>query len=165
LAVLAFALLWLQIGLGGWVSTNYAVLACNTFPSCQGSWWPDMDFRQGFSLWRELGEGPAGGSISFAALTAIHYVHRLAAYALFLVLLLLAACLKRWPAYRQHAIYLAGLILLQAATGISNVVLGWPLLAAVLHTAGAAALVLVLTGVVCSALAASRSKSALSHKP
>ncbi|MDB5897247.1 MAG: cytochrome controlling protein rane protein-like protein, partial [Ramlibacter sp.] len=44
----AFGLLWLQIALGGWVSTNYAVLACSTFPSCQGSWWPTMDFRQGF---------------------------------------------------------------------------------------------------------------------
>ena len=32
------ALVALQVVLGGWVSTNYAVLACTTFPTCQGSW-------------------------------------------------------------------------------------------------------------------------------
>ncbi|MEQ1657388.1 MAG: COX15/CtaA family protein, partial [Hylemonella sp.] len=70
-------LLTLQIALGGWVSTNYAVLACTEFPACQGSWWPEMDFFQGFELWRELGLTGDGQHISFAALTAIHYVHRL----------------------------------------------------------------------------------------
>ncbi len=48
LAAGCFALLWLQVALGGWVSTNYAVLACSDFPTCQGSWWPAMDFAQGF---------------------------------------------------------------------------------------------------------------------
>ncbi|MDB5939538.1 MAG: cytochrome oxidase assembly [Polaromonas sp.] len=146
----AFALLWLQIALGGWVSTNYAVLACTDFPACQGSFWPSMDFRQGFTLWRELGAGPEGGFISFQALTAIHYVHRLAAYAVFAALMLLALRLHRLPAFRLQARWLAGLSLLQVATGLSNVVLGWPLLAAVGHTGGAAALVVVLTGIVCS---------------
>ena len=146
----AFALLWLQIALGGWVSTNYAVLACTDFPSCQQSFWPAMDFRQGFTLWRELGAGHNGGYISFQALTAIHYVHRLAAYAVFIVLLLLAFLLRRVPALRRQARWLAGLTLLQAMTGLSNVVLGWPLVAAVAHTGGAAALVVVLTGIVFS---------------
>jgi cytochrome c oxidase assembly protein subunit 15 len=148
--LVAFALLWLQIALGGWVSTNYAVLACTDFPACQGSLWPSMDFRQGFTLWRELGAGHEGGFITFQALTAIHYVHRLAAYAVFAVLMLLALRLHRLPAFRLQARWLAGLTLLQVATGLSNVVLGWPLLAAVGHTGGAAALVVVLTGIVCS---------------
>jgi cytochrome c oxidase assembly protein subunit 15 len=39
---------------------------------------------------------------------------------------------------------LLGLLLLQAITGISNVVFQWPLLAALLHTAGSAALVFCL---------------------
>ena len=147
---LGFCLLWLQIALGGWVSTNYAVLACTDFPGCQNSLWPAMDFSQGFTLWRELGAGPNGENISFQALTAIHYVHRLGAYVLLAVLLALAARLYRVPALRTHAQWLAGLILLQAATGLGNVVLGWPLLAAVSHTGGAAALVLVLTGIVFS---------------
>ncbi len=147
---LTFALLWLQIALGGWVSTNYAVLACTDFPSCQNSLWPAMDFSQGFTLWRELGAGHDGANISFQALTAIHYVHRLSAYVVFAALLALAARLYRVPALRGSARWLAGLALLQAATGLGNVVLGWPLLAAVSHTGGAAGLVIVLTGVVFS---------------
>ena len=146
----AFALLWLQIALGGWVSTNYAVLACTDFPGCQNSFWPAMDFSQGFTLWRELGAGHEGGYISFQALTAIHYMHRLAAYAVFVVLMLLAFSLQRVPALRKQARWLAGLTLLQVITGLSNVVLGWPLFAAVAHTGGAAALVVVLTGIVFS---------------
>ena len=148
--IAAFGLLWLQIALGGWVSTNYAVLACTDFPSCQNSFWPAMDFSQGFTLWRELGAGHDGAYISFQALTAIHYVHRLAAYVVFVVLMLLAVRLQRVPALRQQARWLAGLTLLQVITGLSNVVLGWPLFAAVAHTGGAAALVVVLTGLVFS---------------
>lgn len=150
IVMVAFGLLWLQIALGGWVSTNYAVLACTDFPTCQGSLWPAMDFSQGFTLWRELGLGHDGAYISFQALTAIHYVHRLAAYAVFGVLLLLALRLYQVPAFRNQARWLTGLTFLQVATGLGNVVLGWPLLAAVGHTGGAAALVIVLTGVVFS---------------
>jgi cytochrome c oxidase assembly protein subunit 15 len=156
---LGFALLWLQIALGGWVSTNYAVLACTEFPGCQGSFWPTMDFRQGFTLWRELGAGRDGGNISFAALTAIHYVHRLAAYVVMLVLLLLALKLRREPATQQAGRWVLGLIVWQFASGLSNVVLGWPLLAALAHTAGAAALVIVLTATICNTRTAARARS------
>ena len=141
----SLGLLTLQIALGGWVSTNYAVLACTEFPACQGSWWPDMNFAQGFELWRELGLTGAGGHISFAALTAIHYVHRLAAYAVMAVLVLLAWRLHALSPWRRAARALATLLLLQFLTGLSNVVLDWPLLAAVLHTGGAAGLVVLLT--------------------
>ena len=146
----SFAALWMQIALGGWVSTNYAVLACTDFPACQQSLWPAMDFRQGFTLWRSLGSGGGDGNISFQALTAIHYTHRLAAYVVFALLLALSIKLHRLPAFRQDARWLGGLILLQAATGLSNVVLGWPLVAAVAHTGGAAALVVVMTGLIFS---------------
>lgn len=142
--VAAFVLLWLQVALGGWVSTNYAVLACSDFPTCQGSWWPQMDFRGGFELWRHLGVSGSGEHITFAALTAIHYTHRLMAYALFAVLGLLAWQLRGGP-LRKAARWIAWLALWQFASGLSNVVLGWPLVAALAHTAGAAALVVVLT--------------------
>ncbi|WP_198972474.1 COX15/CtaA family protein [Xylophilus sp. ASV27] len=142
---LTCAMLALQILLGGWVSTNYAVLACEQFPTCQGSWWPPMDFAQGFQVWRPLGLLQDGSNISFAALTAIHYVHRLFAYALFLALGLLAWRLWRVPGLARAARWLAGLALWQFATGLSNVVLDWPLIAAVSHTGGAAALVLALS--------------------
>jgi cytochrome c oxidase assembly protein subunit 15 len=140
----AFALLWLQIALGGWVSTNYAVLACSTFPTCQGSWWPAMDFSQGFEVWRHLGLTAAGENITFAALTAIHYTHRLVAYVLFVVLGLAAWRLWNGPLHNA-ARAIAALALWQFASGLSNVVLGWPLLGAVAHTGGAAGLVVALT--------------------
>ena len=145
-----FALLWLQIALGGWVSTNYAVLACTDFPTCQNSLWPAMNFREGFTLWRELGEGRYGENISFQALTAIHYVHRLTAYVVFAAMLVVAFKLYKIQALRSASLWLAGLAFLQVATGMANVLFGWPLAAAVMHTGGAAALVVVLTGMICA---------------
>jgi cytochrome c oxidase assembly protein subunit 15 len=105
-----------------------------------------MDFREGFTFWRALGAGLDGNNISFQALTAIHYVHRLAAYVVFAALLLLAARLRHVPGMRSHGLWMGALALWQFATGLSNVVLGWPMVAAVAHTGGAAALVVVLTG-------------------
>lgn len=147
----SFVLLALQILLGGWVSANYAVLACSDFPLCQNRWWPEMNFAQGFELWRHLGVTGAGEPINFAALTAIHYVHRLMAYLVLTVLALLAWQLNRRAAWRRQSRILAALVGLQLATGLSNVVLDWPLLAALLHTGGSAALVLVLTWIAASA--------------
>jgi heme a synthase len=138
------ALVLLQIALGGWVSTNYAVLACTDFPTCQGRWWPDMDFANGFTLWRDLGETKSGSYLPFAALTAIHYTHRLAAYLVLAAMLVLAWALHRVPHARPWARGLALLAAWQLLSGLSNVVLGWPLLAALAHTAGAAALVTLL---------------------
>jgi len=142
--LLAAALVWLQAALGGWVSTNYAVLACSDFPACQGSWWPAMDFRQGFELWRELGLSGSGEHIGFAALTAIHYAHRLAAYAVLAALGLAAWQLGRVDALRRQAGLLAALAVWQLATGVSNVLFDWPVAVAVAHTGGAAGLVLAL---------------------
>ncbi|GAB4215851.1 MAG: COX15/CtaA family protein [Rhodoferax sp.] len=148
-------LLLVQIALGGWVSTNYAVLACQAFPSCQGQWWPDMNFAQGFTLWRPLGVMPSGEPLQFAALTAIHMAHRIMALLVLLVLFALAWRLWACPVRGHLARALAALAALQAVTGVSNVVLAWPLVAALLHTGGAAALVGVLT-----ALMATRSPAA-----
>jgi cytochrome c oxidase assembly protein subunit 15 len=125
------------------------VLACTQFPTCQGSWWPPMNFAQGFEIWRHLGVTGSGVPLDFSALTAIHYVHRLMAYAVFAALGLLAWQLRRTPPLRPQAHWLAGLALLQLATGLGNVLLGWPLVAAVLHTGGAAALAVVLTWALC----------------
>ncbi len=138
----------LQIALGAWVSTNYAVLACSDFPTCQGRWWPVMDFEHGFSVLRPLGVGKDGDWLPFAALTAIHMVHRLGALLLLTGLAWLVWRLMREPALRRVAAGLVGVAAWQVVTGISNVVLDWPLLAAVAHTGGAAALVLLLTALV-----------------
>jgi heme a synthase len=144
LAVAAFLLLFVQIALGGWVSTNYAVLACPDFPLCHGKIVPDMDLAQGFTIWRDLGMTPAGESITFQALVAIHWVHRKFAYVLIAVIALLA-----WRAWRVDGLQplaraLAAVALLQFLTGLSNVVLQWPLLLAVMHNGGAAALVALM---------------------
>ncbi len=141
---LALALLTLQAASGAWVSTNYAVLACTEFPQCQGSWWPQMDFSHGFEIWRHLGFGQDGEHISFQSLTAIHFAHRLLAMFTLVLLALLAAHLRSVQGLRKLARNLAVLLLLQLATGLSNVVLDWPLVAAVLHTGGAGALIVVL---------------------
>ena len=150
LAWFTFAALTLQIALGGWVSTNYAVLACSEFPRCQGSWWPAMNFEQGFEIWRNLGHTRSGDIISFEALTAIHYAHRMMAVIVIALTGALAWALNGVSGMRTTSRWIAALIGLQFATGLSNVVLGWPLFAALLHTGGAAALAIALTWVVCA---------------
>jgi cytochrome c oxidase assembly protein subunit 15 len=149
----ALGLVVVQIALGGWVSTNYAVLACEDFPLCQGSWWPVMDFQQGFELWRPLGKTGEGQYLPFAALTAIHFVHRAMAAVVMVALCALAWRLLRVPTLAMQGRCLLVLTAWQFLTGLSNVVLDWPLAAAVSHTGGAAGLVVVLTW----AMAASRS--------
>jgi cytochrome c oxidase assembly protein subunit 15 len=152
-AQIVLVLLVLQIALGGWVSSNYAVLACNGFPQCNGSWWPEMDFGQAFALRRELGQTAQGGALPFEALVAIQMAHRLAAALVLAALLALAASLWRQgePGPRRFGLGLGLLALAQGASGLSNVVLGWPLAAALAHTAGAAALVLLLSSLLARA--------------
>ena len=94
LALLAAVVLTVQIALGGWVSTNYATMACDTFPLCQGALVPELDFEHGFHLWRELGKTMEGHYLPFSALVAIHWVHR--AFALAVVLVLGLAIWRAW---------------------------------------------------------------------
>jgi len=139
------ALLGLQLALGGWVSSNYAVLACTEWPMCQGQWWPEMEVGPAFTLWRPLGQDGAGGYLSLPALTAIHMAHRLMAILVVVALLAYGLALRRQQVARREAGWLCGLVALQVLTGLSNVVLGWPLAAALLHTLGAALMVACLT--------------------
>ena len=145
LAVMSAVLLAIQLALGGWVSTNYATLACTEFPTCGGHWVPDMDFEHGFTLWRELGKTAAGHYLPFAALTAIHWVHR--NFAAVVVISLGWTVWRAWPhaALRPTARRIAIVLAAQAATGLATVFLNFPLAIAVLHNAGAALLVLLVT--------------------
>ena len=149
LLLIAFVVLAIQIFLGAWVSTNYAVLACPDFPTCLGSAWPDTNWGEGFTLWRQLGLNAQGEFISPVALQTIHWAHRLFAVAVLIVLSILSlkALQLATPVLSglgRFAKLLLALLLLQVITGISNVVFQWPLLAALLHTAGSAALVFCL---------------------
>ena len=152
LGLAALALL-LQIALGGWVSTNYAVLACTGFPQCNGRWWPAMNWSEGFTFARELGRRADGAPIAMTALVAIQWTHRLFAVVFTAAMGWLAARLwRRGNPSRRLAVIILGVVVLQWATGLSNVVLGWPLVAALAHTAGAAALVICIGFEVAAAL-------------
>ena len=143
-ALLAGLLLLGQIALGGWVSSNYAALACADFPLCQGALLPPMDFSPGFTLWRDLGKTSGGEFLPFAALTAIHWTHRLFAFAVVALVVWLALTARKIEGLEKTAHWLLFAIALQFATGVFTVLLDLPLALAVLHNGGAALLLLLL---------------------
>jgi cytochrome c oxidase assembly protein subunit 15 len=142
-AAAGLVLLFVQIALGGWVSTNYAALACLDFPTCHGEWLPPMDFHSGYSLIRGLGLLPSGEAISQYALTAIHWTHRNFAFIVFIYMGVLGFKLRAEPGLKAPATLLLALLLAQLFTGLTTIFFQWPLLIAVLHNGGAAGLVLI----------------------
>ncbi|GAA4022744.1 COX15/CtaA family protein [Actimicrobium antarcticum] len=144
-ALLGALLLFVQLALGGWVSTNYAALACTDFPTCHGVWLPQMDFENGFTLWRKLGMTADGEYLPFPALTAIHYVHRSFAFVVAAVLGWLALRAMKISGMQVVGRCLLAALAVQLCTGLATVYFNWPLAIAVLHNAGAALLVLILT--------------------
>ncbi|CAL95911.1 COX15/CtaA family protein [Azoarcus olearius] len=141
-ARVGLALLAVQIALGGWTSTNYAALACPDFPGCHGSAWPEADYANAFHLRRELGMTADGELLPLAALTAIHWAHRVGAAVAGGFLLLLAGLLLRRDAVAGRVLMAA--VLMQLALGVANVLLAVPLPLAAAHNAGAALLVGVM---------------------
>lgn len=147
LALAGLVLLGVQITLGGWTSTNYAALACPDFPTCQTQWWPEMDFAEGFRPWHGLGIDYEGGILDSPARTAIHYVHRIGALVVTVVLggLAIAALGRhRPPALRRAGALLLGALAVQLAIGIGIIHYSLPLSLATAHNAGAALLLLAL---------------------
>jgi cytochrome c oxidase assembly protein subunit 15 len=143
-ALLALAIVVLQIALGGWVSSNYAALACIDFPTCHGAWLPEMDFRHGFQLVRELGRTADGGHLAYEALTAIHWTHRVGALVTLVYVGALAYALIRAKHTVRLGVALGSVLALQVALGIANVLAGLPLPVAVAHNAVAAVLLLTM---------------------
>jgi heme a synthase len=138
LAMAALAVVVIQIALGGWVSSNYAALACPDFPTCHGDWWPEMDLRAGFDFLQTIGPNYLGGQLESDARVAIQFVHRLGA----LVALLVVGTLA-WRLWRDGSVLalpLAGILAVQLLLGILNVVLVLPLWIATAHVAGGALL-------------------------
>ena len=144
LAAVGLLVLVLQIALGGWVSSNYAALACVDFPTCHGTWKPDVDFVHGFHFVRDLGMTAEGEPLSNEALNAIQWTHRLGALLSFLVLGYLAYRAMRDEKLRRLGSIVLGLLLLQVTLGITNVVASLPLPVAVAHNGGAALLLAAL---------------------
>jgi len=152
-AVISMVIVFLQIVLGGWLSANYAAMACPDFPTCQGSWWPTMDFLSGFNFSQSIGPDYLGGQMDSAARTAIHFSHRIGAIIVTACLLLLCYVLVKdvyksevsekgtlslfvWP--------ILAVLLIQLILGMSNVIFYMPLSVAVLHNLGGACLLLIL---------------------
>lgn len=143
-AAIGLAVLAMQIALGGWVSTNYAGMACTDVPLCHGTVLPSMDFGHGFSLWRELGVTAAGTPLSNEALNAIQWAHRIGAIATVGVLALVGLLTLVVRSVRPFGVAVVVLALLQAGIGIANVVHVLPVPLAVAHNAGAALLLVTL---------------------
>ena len=144
--VIGLVLLIGQIILGGWTSSNYAALACADFPTCQGEWWPETDFKEGFVFWRGLGQNYEFGVLDNPARTAIHLSHRIFAIVVtvFWLALLLKIILRASSSSNMRQLASITLIFLcvQIALGISNIVMQLPISIAVMHNGGAALLLL-----------------------
>lgn len=138
-------LIFIQIFLGGWTSTNYAGLACTDFPTCHGEWMPDMDFASSFSIFRNLGQTSEGMPISLSALEAIQWTHRIGAFTVLIYLSCLSCILMKFKQLRLEAILLLILLSAQFIIGVANLLLHLPVILAVSHNLGAALLVVILT--------------------
>jgi cytochrome c oxidase assembly protein subunit 15 len=141
----ALAVMVVQIALGGWTSSNYAAVACPDLPTCQQSWWPRMDFRDAFVLWRGLGIDYEGGVLANPARVAIHVTHRLGAVVAALSLISLGIVVVRRASSRRLAFaggFVMMAVLVQVSIGMAMVHWGLPLPLATLHNAGAALLVI-----------------------
>ncbi len=147
LAGIGLAVLALQIMLGGWTSSNYAALACPDFPTCQNSYWPHMDVKDAFVLWRGLGIDYEGGVLDHPARVAIHFVHRLGAIAAAIILGVLSVLAWRrgtTPAVRAGGVILGLVLIGQLILGPVMVMRALPLPLATAHN-GVAALLLLAT--------------------
>jgi cytochrome c oxidase assembly protein subunit 15 len=127
LPLLGFATVatYVQCVLGGIVSTHHAGVACPDWPTCLGEWFPRMD-----------------------GLVGLHMTHRFGAYALTLVMLVVAARVRAAAdeAVRMSGPMLLTLTLAQVVLGVSNVFLGTPWWLSAAHLGVASAiLALVLT--------------------
>lgn len=140
-ALVATVALAAQIFLGGWTSANYAALACTDFPTCQGRWWPNADFANGFHFLRELGRTGDGGMLPLEALTGIHLMHRIGAVVALAIVGWAGVRALRSGGERQLGAAILAMLALQWALGLANVVFSLPLGVAVAHNGGAALLI------------------------
>jgi len=148
IAWLALVAVIIQIALGGWVSSNYAALACPDFPLCQNSLWPEASFADGFNFLQDIGPNYLGGQLDNIARVAIHLSHRIGAIFVLCIIGLFAYRLwcSGYPQARNFTVVLLAVLALQITLGILNVVMSLPLFIAVVHNAvGAILLMTVIT--------------------
>lgn len=142
----AILVVFVQVMLGGWISSNYAAFACADFPACNGEWWPAADFGKGFNILQGIGPNYLGGLMTSEARVAIHLTHRIGALivAVYLSVLCLILLMTAYSKMRRMALVIAAALLLQIGLGIGNVLFQIPLAMAVAHNAGGALLLMTL---------------------
>ena len=141
-AILVAVLILVQVFLGGWMSSNYAALACSSLPNCNGSWWPEMDFSQGFNLTQSIGPNYLGGLMNSESRQAIHVLHRYGALILGVFLLFMSYRLitQQDSRLRQFGVGFLVFFTLQFCLGVANIYYFLPLPVAVAHNFGGASL-------------------------
>jgi cytochrome c oxidase assembly protein subunit 15 len=147
-ALIAMTFLIGQILLGGWVSTNYAALACPDFPTCMGELWPEQNYSEGFDLWRDLGVDYQGGILDQPSRMAIHVAHRIGAILVLGVFGWLLWTMINTPGMGRWTAAVGGLLTVQVALGLANVLAGLPLYVAVAHNAVAALLLVTMLSLI-----------------
>ena len=143
--MLALAVVVAQVALGGWVSSNYAALACADFPTCFGTYAPTMDVAHGFNIFQGIGPNYLGGLMHNEARVAIHWFHRLGA--LVVLLVVGALILRLWSRNLKLAVLTGGILLVQLLLGTLNVVWSLPLAVATAHNGVGALLLLAMVTV------------------
>jgi heme a synthase len=118
-AGLVALLLPVQLALGGLVASSYSGLACATWPSCNGSaWFP-----------------------TFEGMIGLNLTHRIVAY-LLVGAALLAVGVCRAGRARHAARLVLALVVAQGAIGVLNVLTQLPVEVTLMHSFGAASVVL-----------------------
>jgi heme a synthase len=150
LAWMGLVLVISQVFLGGWVSTNYAALACTELPQCHGRWFPLEDLENAFVLWRGLGVNYEFGVLDTSARVSIHVVHRMGAVVvtLFLSYLVFRVFKCEFLRVRKIGLIIGLALLIQLSLGIANVLGGLPIFVAVGHNGGAGLLLLTLVALI-----------------
>lgn len=141
---LAVIIVFFQIALGGWVSSNYAGISCIGFPMCNGEWLPQLHFSQGFNLFSPVGANYQGGLLDHDVRATIQFIHRVGAIitaAYILVLSFMILLRSRFNYLRIAAVAMGVLVVMQFILGILNVIYLLPISVAVAHN-GVAALLL-----------------------
>ncbi len=141
---LAIVVLVAQIFLGGWTGANHAGPACPDLPTCQGHWWPAMDFAAGFHFLREPATTHADRPLPLPALTAIHLSHRIGAVLALLAVGWAGLRALRTPGESRLGAVLLAVLALQWLLGLASVWSGAPLPLALAHNSGAAVLLALL---------------------
>ncbi|MEE9398204.1 MAG: signal recognition particle-docking protein FtsY [Methylococcales bacterium] len=146
-ARIGLLVLVLQIALGGWMSANYAALACQDFPTCEGKLWPQVDYLESFRVWQGVGPNYQGGILSHDARVGIHWMHRVGALVAFVVLAIVmwvATSNRKNSNIRRAGSVLSFLLMVQVGLGVAAVVMRLPTVIVISHNAVAGLLLLNL---------------------